>query len=214
MEKSFLLNVYGYFTLLKNAPAKLIPDLLWKVGSNESMSAPAYRYVYGIINRFVRQYVAQMAENEQEAKEIIDEFFIDSTKLMTGFVPEFFAYFLFEEYDEENIKKTLEKELGWMRPPGDSLLGHPDCALHYAAGHMYKSLNEVDVLEPDIAVMSRFGKITRDQASEVIQANQPLETDLEKSIDSLCALCECNREDLENILVTLKQANTSKFSSR
>ncbi|MBN2075680.1 MAG: hypothetical protein JW762_09030 [Dehalococcoidales bacterium] len=213
-ENYLPLNIYGYFALLKKAPGKLIPDLIWKVRSNASVSPPAYRYVYGIINQFVREYVAQMAETEQEAKEIIDEFFVDSTKLMRGFVPEFLAYFLFEEYDEENIKMTLEKELDWKRPSSDNLLGHPDCALHDAAGYMYKALNDVDVLEPDIAVMLRFGKITRDQANKVIQANQPSEDNLEKSIDSVCSLCECSREDLKNILVTLKQANTSKFSSR
>ncbi|MFC2035080.1 hypothetical protein ACFLUJ_03035 [Chloroflexota bacterium] len=214
MGRSFMLNSYSYFALLKSAPIKLAPDLICKVRSNDFVSSAVYRYVYSMINQFVRQYVSGITDSVQDAKEITDEFFVDSGKLMKGFVPEFLAYFLFEEYDEEKIKTSLENALGWRRPPSDNLLGHHDCSLHDAAAYMFKSLNEVDVIEPDIAVMLRFGQISKEKANEIMQVNQPVEKNLEKSLDSLCALCEFSREDLGEILIALKQANISKFSSR
>ena len=107
----------------------------------------------------------------------------------------------------------MENELGWRRPANDSLLSHRDCALHDAAAYMFKALNGVNVIEPDVAVMLRFGKISTEKAKELIQVNQPVEENVEKSLDSLCASCEFNREDLEKTLVALKQARVSKFEA-
>jgi hypothetical protein len=145
----------------------------------------------------------------EEARKVTREFFVDSDKLTAEFTPEFMAYFLFEEYDEEKVKQVLEDELGWRRPENDNLLGHYDCALHDAAAYMYKKLNDVDVLEPDVAVMVRFGAMSKESATELIRLSEPTASNTEKSLDSLCALCECSREDLENTLVALKQTSNA-----
>ena len=121
---------------------------------------------------------------------------------------------MFEEYDEEKIKKYLVDTINWERPARDYLLGHYDCAIHDAAGYMYKELNDVNVLEPDVAVMVRFGVMSRDEAAELIRLNQPTARNIEESLDSLCALCEFNREDLKKTLVALKQAGVGKMESR
>jgi hypothetical protein len=165
-----------------------------------------------MINEYVKQAISRIADSTQEAKEITDEFFVDSSKLTEEFVPEFLAYFLFEEYDEEKIKKVLEDALNWRRPASDNLLGHHDCAIHAAAGYMYKELNDVNILEPDVAAMVRFGAISKEKADELIKLNEPTVRDTEKSLDSLCALCEFNREDLAKTLVALKQAGVSSLS--
>jgi tRNA(Ile)-lysidine synthase TilS/MesJ len=167
--------------------------------------------VYSMINEYVKQAISKIADSIQEAKEITDEFFVDSSKLTEEFVPEFLAYFLFEEYDEEQIKKSLEDTLNWRRSASDNLLGHYDCAIHDAATYMFKAINGVDVIEPDVAVMLRFGKISKEKATELIQVNQPTEHNVEKSLDFVCALCGLNREDLEKTIVALKQAGVSKF---
>ena len=213
MEHSFVSNIYNYFTLLKGIPIKSVPGLIWRARSSGFGSLAVHRYVYSTINEYVKQSISRIADSIQEAKEITDEFFVDSSKLREEFVPEFLAYFLFEEYDEERVKTYLENTLGWKRPANDNLLGHYDCALHAAAGYMYKKLNDVNVLEPDIAVMVRFGAMSREKAEELIKLNEPTVRDTEKSLDSLCALCEFNREDLEKTLVALKQAGVSKFES-
>ena len=79
---------------------------------------------------------------------------------------------------------------------------------------MYKELNDVNVLEPDVAVMARFRVISREKADELIKLSEPTVRNTEKSLDSLCALCEFNGEDLEKNLVALKQAGVSKLESR
>jgi tRNA(Ile)-lysidine synthase TilS/MesJ len=174
-------------------------------------SFAAMSNVYSMINEYAKQAISRIADSIQEAKEITDEFFVDSSKLTEEFVPEFLAYFLFEEYDEEQIKKSLEDTLNWRRSASDNLLGHYDCAIHDAATYMFKAINGVDVIEPDVAVMLRFGKISIEKATELIQVNQPTEYNVEKSLDFVCALCGLNREDLEKTLVALKQAGVSKF---
>jgi len=213
MEHSFVSNIYNYFTLLKGIPIKSAPRLIWRARSSGFGGLAVHRYVYSMANEYVKQAISRMADSPQEAKEITDEFFVDSSKLTGKFVPEFLAYFLFEEYDEEKVKTYLENTLGWKRPANDNLLGHHDCALHDAAAYMFKALNGVDVIEPDVAVMLRFGKISKEKANELIQVNQPTEKNVEKSLDSLCALCGLNREDLEKTLVALKQAKVSKFEA-
>jgi hypothetical protein len=214
MEHSFMSNLYNYFILLKGISIKSAPGLIWRARRSGFGGLAVHRYVYSRINEYVKQSIGRLADNIQEAKEITDEFFVDSSKLTGGFVPEFLAYFLFEEYDEEKVKTYLENELGWRRPANDNLLGHYDCALHDAAAYMFKALNGVDVIEPDVAVMLRFGKISQEKANELIQVNQPTEENVEKSLDSVCALCGFKREEMNYILHTLKQANISKFSSR
>ena len=212
MDRSFVSNIHGYFTLFKSISIKSAPVLIRRARSSGFGGFAVHRYVYGMINEYVKQSITRIVDSIQEAKEITDEFFVDSSKLRE-FAPEFLAYFLFEEYNEERIKAYLENELGWRRPANDSLLSHGDCALHDAAAYMFKALNGVDVIEPDVAVMLRFGKISIEKAKELIQVNQPMEENVAKSLDSLCALCEFNREDLEKTLVALKQARVGKFEA-
>jgi hypothetical protein len=207
-------NFGSFLALLKSIPFKSLLALLWRARGNGLSSDSIHRYAYGKINEYIHQIISKIAESQEDAEAIMGEFFDYSDKINQKLVPEFLAYFLFEEYDEEKIKKYLENRLGWKRPARDSLLGHYDCALHDAAAYMYKELNGVDMIEPDAAVMLRFGKISQEKANKLVQANQPTEEGLEKSLDALCNLFDFNREDLEKILVALKQAKVSKFGSR
>ena len=168
--------------------------------------------VYRAINEYAKQSIGKITNSPRDAKEITDEFFVDSSKFTDQFVPEFLAYFLFEEYDEEYIKRYLADTLDWIKPGGDNLLGHYDCALHDAGAYLFRELNDVNVLEPDVAVMVRFGALNKETAEELIRLNEPTVTNTERSLDTLCALCEFNREDLKRTIVALKQARVSKKS--
>ena len=214
MEPSLVSNIGMYFSLLKGVPFKSIPALVWKARSSGSGGLSVHRYVYSKINEYMKQSMSRIADSLEDAEEITSEFFADPVQLAGKFVPEFLAYFLFEEYDEDKIKAYLEDRVGWRRPANDNLLGHYDCAIHDASVYMFKALNDVDVIEPDVAVMLRFGGISREKANELIQANQPAEENVGKSLDALRALFDFTREDLEKTLVTLKQANVSKLGSR
>jgi hypothetical protein len=214
IEHSFASNIRGYFSLLKGIPIKSALGMVWRARNSGAGGFSVHRSVYSTMNEYVTQSMSRITDSAQDAQEITNEFFADPSKIAGKFVPEFLAYFLFEEYDEDKIKAYLEDRLGWRRPANDNLLGHHDCALHDASSYMFKALNGVDVIEPDVAVMLRFGKISPEKANELIQVNQPTEDNVEKSLDTLCALFDFNREDLEKILVALKQANISKYGSR
>ena len=68
------------------------------------------------------------------------------------------------------------------------------------------------MLEPDVAVMMRFGALNKEMAKELIRLNEPTATNTERSLDTLCALCEFNREDLKSAIIALRQARVSKKS--
>jgi tRNA(Ile)-lysidine synthase TilS/MesJ len=173
-----------------------------------SALTPIYR---GIID-YAKKSIGEITNNPQDAKEITDEFFVDSSRLTDKFVPEFLAYFLFEPYDEKYIKRYLADNLGWIRTGNEDLMGHYDCALHDAGAYLFQELNDVSVLEPDLAVMVRFGALNKEKAEELIKLNEPTENNTERSLDTLCALCEFNREDLNRTIIALRKARVSKKS--
>jgi hypothetical protein len=212
-EPSLVSNIAGYLSLLKNFPVKSIAGMLWGARRQGSGVFPIHSNVYSRINESVKQSIGRLCDSVEEARKVTNEFFVDSSRIITEFTPEFLAYFLFEKYDEEKVKRVLEDELGWRRPEDDNLLGHYDCALHDAAAYMYQKLNDVDMLEPDVAVMVRFGAMSRERAAELIRLNKPTASNTEKSLDSLCDLCEWSREDLEKTLVALKQVRVDKLES-
>lgn len=228
-------SLSGYFLAIKECAANQIPFFIhgrspyqmyrnFYKGSTdvflnisrlnlEEHSFAKLSQLYVLINNYVKQYVSKIVSDATDAKAITDEFFVDSGMLTENFTPEFLAYFLFEEYDEEKMKKQLEKTLGWRRHASDNLLGHYDCDIHDAAMYMFKELNGVDRLEREVAVMTRFGKLTKEQAEELIEFNKLKSDELEKSLDSVCTLCEFNREDLNSCLEELKQTGGNKFET-
>jgi hypothetical protein len=179
----------------------------------EEHSFLALSKLYGMLNGYVKYFVSGIADNLEEGKAITDEFFVDSALLTEEFVPEFLAYFLFEEYDEEKNKRQIQEALNWSRPSADNMMGHYDCAIHDAAGYMYKELNDSNILERDAAVMTRFGAISKERAQELIRLNEPTPGNLEKSLDALCSLCEMSRADLDANLTAIKQSGVNRFES-
>ena len=61
--------------------------------------------------------------------------------------------------------------------------------------------------------MVRFGVMSREKGDELIKLNEPTARNLEKSLDSLCALCDFDREGLKKTLVALKQAGVGRFDN-
>ncbi len=83
--------------------------------------------------------------------------------------PELVNYFVFHPYDEEEIKNTIARELGWQRPSNDQRRGHFDCELKTAAACAATQLGLGERLAFELSVDIREGKIERDMALEIIQ---------------------------------------------
>lgn len=170
--------------------------------------------VYNTIHSKIRNVVKSLFDDIEDAEKVLNEFFVEEGVLSSEFSPEFLAYFLYEQYDEEKMKTIISEAITWQRPKGDNLLGHYDCAIHYAAGFMFHELNEVDVLEPDIAVMLRFGVITKEKAIELMNANKLKSDNVNESMKRLCNSCNFEIGELNSCIGILKQKGLGKFESR
>ena len=116
-------------------------------------------------------------------------------------VPEFAAFFLFEPYDEEAIKQSLEEiDLGYQRPKKDAVLGHGDCLIHDVSAHLYELQHGINRVMPDVAAMLRQGAITRDEVPGILAANTPSEEDVEISTRHLLERLDMTRDEYERIV--------------
>lgn len=171
--------------------------------------------VYKTVNNKIRMLINQITENKEDAEEIMGEFLIEDEYLNDQFTPEFLSYFLFHEYNEVEIKKEIYNEIGWEYADNEGLMGHHDCAIHYAAGYMYQKLNGLDALEPDLAVMARFNTISKADFKSIIKENTPSSYELHESKKNLCAFCDLNSiEILDEYIAKLKEQGINKFESR
>ena len=94
------------------------------------------------------------------------------------------------------------------------MLGHYDCKIHDAAGYLFKELNGIDVLVPDIASMIRLGHINTDDAKQLLRVSQPKEKSLKDSIRVLCEDLSLSEDELFSRVSELKRLGVSKFASR
>lgn len=118
---------------------------------------------------------------------IAKEFFPDIFDLVkSDNIPEFLGYFLYHEYDEENIKKVLEKELKWKRPDKDKTFTHEDCKIHDAVEYIRYKKDGYTYLEPEISVLIRQGKISKEKALKRVKQENALIKKPEKSLRILC----------------------------
>jgi len=169
--------------------------------------------VYTVIYQKLKDYISNITQNENDANEIINEFFLNSVKISEEFVPEFLSYFIFHEYNEKRIKHELENVIGWEKHKHDQLLGHYDCVIHDAAGYAFKAIHGISDLVPDLAVMRRFGAINREEAERLLLSNEVSNNDISASFNKLCKMCRCNRKEVLKRIKTLKGDKINKFPS-
>jgi hypothetical protein len=98
------------------------------------------------------------------------EWTVDKEQFRTAtWVPDWVAYFLYHPYDEEAMKRTLEKHTGWKRPEDDTLLGHSDCAVHDAATYLCHNCFGNSFLALELSTAVRIGEMTLDTAQKRLQ---------------------------------------------
>jgi hypothetical protein len=181
----------------------------------ESHSFDRLKPVYQSVLGTMRKYIVDLVDGKYESiKDILNEFFLPEDSLISDFVPEFLAYFIYHPYDENDIKNDITEGVGWMPSEDDYVLGHYDCKIHDAAGYLYKELNGVDVLVPDVASMIRLGHINNDDAKQLFRASQPKKEALKSSIRVLCDDLSIEENELFDSIKELKEIGIGKFDSR
>jgi hypothetical protein len=169
--------------------------------------------VYNIIHQKLKCYISSITDNEKDADEIVNEFFINPEKISEDFIPEFLAFFLFNEYSEERIKDVLESSIGWNNRKNFKSLGHYDCAIHNAACYAYKEIHGVSDLVPDLAVMIRFGDLNIQNAEKILTSNKLMYENVNISLRQLSKLCKLSENDIRRYINSLKNSNKEKFES-
>ncbi|RLF29158.1 MAG: hypothetical protein DRJ99_03840 [Thermoplasmata archaeon] len=129
-------------------------------------------------------------ENEKEdplIDEIRTKFFPDVSRLLDAdMIPDFMGYFIYHEYDEEKIKSFLEKNLNWRRAENDGLLTHGDCYIHDAVEYLRYKKQGHTIMIPELAVMVRQGKISREKALEIMRKELAKIVEPRESMMILC----------------------------
>ena len=165
------------------------------------------------VDEQVRGWLEQLFDSDEERLAVYDEFFPDPGTLTPDFVPELLGYFLYEPYDEEEIRRTIEREVGYERPDDTSLLSHADCAIHDVSAHLFKLVQGVSMLVPEVAVMLRRGTITRDDAGKLVAESDPGEGRLKESVRSLCVRLGVDEASFPALVERLKESVKGKFDS-
>ncbi|MBN1655064.1 MAG: hypothetical protein JXA30_14945 [Deltaproteobacteria bacterium] len=161
LEKRIPLFVHGRspFQMFRNLSAESYKKdpFFTLVKSNLQEFNPSYLidvYQTGYSN--IEQLMAFLPLDPGEKEGILDEFFRPLTRVDLDFVPEGFAFFLIEPYDENRIRDRLMKESGYIAPPS-----HQDCVIHNAANYLSASHFGVSVDVLEAAVMRRRGLMDR-----------------------------------------------------
>jgi len=169
--------------------------------------------VYGVLNDKITAWVKSLMTDPADVAGIIREFYPRSSALSADFAPEIVNFFLFEPYDEERIKREIEKNLKYRRSEDDLPLSHLDCQILAAAEHLYREVHGVSMLAQEVAVMLRRGELSEAEARETM-ARKPREDDLVRSVGALCGRLEMSREEFAAAVGRLKNRRPEKFDSR
>ncbi|MFZ5951044.1 MAG: hypothetical protein ACOYXC_10085 [Candidatus Rifleibacteriota bacterium] len=111
-------------------------------------------------------------------------------------VPEFLAFYLFEPYDENHIKQTLETRLQWVRPEDNRFMGHEDCTVHPVSVYLYTSIYGHPILQPELATLVRQGRLSREEALARLTAEKEKDACNEVSLQHLQNVTGMSRDEI------------------
>lgn len=125
--------------------------------------------IYRMFDGCAREWLSEMFPHDAALKtRVYDTLFPDPALLDGTFAPDFLGLFQYEPYDEEGIKRKLEQSVGFHRPTNDELLGHNDCAIHSACGHVFQRLWGTSAVAIEIAAMVRHGVLDAQSAMRLL----------------------------------------------
>jgi len=96
---------------------------------------------------------------------------------------EFVAYFLYHDYNENDIVDFLRENTGWTT---DDKYDHYDCRVHNAAHYIYQCAEGRPHCLPEISVLVRSGRLSRQEGLKLVQSQYYSE----KPREELKLLCD------------------------
>jgi hypothetical protein len=167
---------------------------------------------YRKIDRLGRIFLYLLLRNRDERRRVYDEFFKPGP-LRREFLPEFLGFFLFEPYDEEKIKRFLEeRKIGYRRPENDGILGHADCLIHDACAYLYETKHGVGLTTLEAAAMRRQGKVTLEEAEEILARNTSEREAVQESIHHLLKKLDMTQRQFDAIVARLRRRGARSWA--
>lgn len=122
--------------------------------------------------------------------------------IQPGDFREFVSYFLYHDYDENHIINFLRENTGWTT---DENYDHYDCLVHNAAHYIYQCAEGRPHCLPEVSVLVRSGKLSREEGIKLVQSKYYSE----KPKDELKFLC--NTVKIKSAPVLLKAKIYNRF---
>ncbi len=170
MRIPFFIHGRSTYQMYRNmTPESKLRDLFVMLSASNyrEYSQDTVRSCYASAFQLLKQMVGSFPVTSRQRQAVLDEFFLPPEKIPAGFMPEAFAYFLSEPYDEQLIRDTLRAELGYEAPPS-----HADCSVHNFANYGVSLKLGASFRRLEAATMLRWGKIDREAALEVFSEDE------------------------------------------
>ena len=145
------------------------------------------------INRLMKKLIKDSVARE----EFKSKYFIDPVECeKQSFVPQFMAFFLMHDYDDNEITAFFEKNVLKGKNKQLKKHHHIDCLAHPAFMYIYKQAFGWSLLEWELAFDVREGKISRDQALKLIENDDTTNKLPEESFNIVCSKMNISKKDL------------------
>jgi hypothetical protein len=145
------------------------------------------------IDRIMKRLIKNPeARNEFKSKYFIDPIECEKQK----FVPQFMAFFLMHDYDDNEIMTFFENNVLKGKSKKLKKRHHDDCLVHPAFMYIYKQAFGWSLLEWELAFDVREGKISREHALELIENDAMVNEIPEESFNLVCSKMNISRQDL------------------
>jgi hypothetical protein len=145
----------------------------------------------------VNSIMKRLIKDPERREEFKSKYFIDSIECeRQQFVPQFIAFFLMNDYDDNEITTFFKKNVLKGKSKKLEKHHHDDCLAHPAFMYIYKQAFGWSLLEWEIAVDVREGKISRDHALELIENDTIVNEIPEESFDLVCSKMNITRQAL------------------
>ncbi len=104
-----------------------------------------------------------------------------------GFVPDFKAFFLMQDYNENEIVEFMRSKVSDEKKSALELYQHNDCLAHSAFMEIYRRAYGWSLYEFEMAFDVRDGRISKEKALELINADEKLAGKNGNSLDLICS---------------------------
>jgi len=178
---------------LKSDPVTILSnrDLLDRGEYDPEKLRAQYRKAFASLSVLLRL----LAGGDEACARVATGILVSEEVLAQPFLPEPFAYYLIEPYDENAIRETLRRELGYEAPAS-----HADCLVHSSARYFFANVHGASADVQETAAMLRLGLMPRQVAEAVIRSSQATPAGAPRDFSDLCGTLNVDEELLQDLL--------------